>query len=307
MALIVSKDAGAKVIGSADRSAIIAAALKPRKEEAPAAAPAETPAIAEKPAEPAAPAAPAAQDPSYVVEIERHARALESVRHQHELTKRELESLRDQLKDPDAALRAAGFSPDAYIERYLGGEAKPAAAAPAAPTGGPEHELLRRIEQLEAEKEQERAAARARSRRQEIAALIPSDSEDFELMHAMGDVAMDEFYNQFTALEKNRPGGIGPNEIKQLLGNFEGSTRKNVQAQLSRLAKTKWFRSMVTELLKSSGETAPAPTTSAQTAPASPTEAQPANDRASMPLRGREQAMLRERVKHEFARRRGLI
>lgn len=247
-------------------------------------------------------------DPTHQVEIERRERALDAARHEHELTKRELESLKTTLQDPEAALRAAGYTTEKFVERWLNEGKTPDGAPPAAEAKPAESELEKRIKQLEGERDQERAQARARNRRQEIESLMPADSEDYDVLRGLG--AMDQFMTVLDAQERQRPGGLGPNEIKAMLSEFEGASRKNVTNQIQALAKTKFGRNMLAELLQKSSENSSdahqTPARENAVEPPQTSEAESGYYRRSMELRGRSTEQLREAAKRKALAARGL-
>lgn len=247
-------------------------------------------------------------DPQHQVEIERRERALDAVRHEHELTKRELEQLKTSLQDPEAALRAAGYTTEKFVERWLNDGKLQEGAPPAAETKPAESELEKRIKQLEAERDQERASARARTRRQEIESMIPEGSEDFDVLRSLG--AMDQFMTVLDAQERQRPGGLGPNEVKAMLSEFEGASRKNVTNQISQLAKSKFGRNLLAELLQKSSEKSQDaqqnPARENATEPPQSSEAESGYYRRSMELRGRTTEQLREAAKRKALAARGL-
>ena len=266
MALTVTNHASTQPAGNGIESRGAAVARVVAEREAKLREATAAPEAPSAPAGEAANAAPAPKaeapksnepDPRMLVEIERRERALDQAKREADDLRRELESAKSRssdLKDWRKALELGGHKIEDVVQEWLGGESAPKDAPKDAPkpAAGPDAELLRRLEKLE-QKEQEELRGRARmERRQQIAALIPQDSDDFEIMRTLGDNALDTFLSQLEGHEKGRPGGVGPNEIAALLKEFEGNTRKNLESQVSQLAKSKWVKQIMRKLLESS-------------------------------------------------------
>lgn len=275
------------------RGEAISRVMAERAKASEAAAAPEASASNAAPEAPAAPAAAPEAKPNHehLVEIERRERALEAARHEGELAKRELATLREkqaELKDWRKALAAGGHNIEDIVQEWLGGDSKPTEKAPER-AANPAHaglpaELVARLEKLES-REQEEARGRARlEKRARIAGMIPADSDDFEVMRTMGDNGLDMFLSQLEAVESRRPEGIGPAELSLLLKEFEGNTRKNLEKEFSGLAKSKWAKQIMKQLLVSSeslnaSEKQDASVSSGQQDPATPAHADHVGER----------------------------
>jgi hypothetical protein len=298
----LERERAVEEVATQRRAGETAIASRPQEPARPESAPPVSESAAPR-TETASPEPAAAEpDPKWQVEIERRERALDAQKHQFELMKREYEQMR---KSPEDALRALGFTPESYMERWLGsGEGTPGALQKQPEQDSGLSSVEKRLRQIEEERDQLKAAERARSRRAEIEALIP-DSEEYDAIHGLRDAgAVDQLMAMLDQKERGREGGLGPHEVKALIGEFEGNSRKNVQAQIKRLAERKWFRKMVGDLLQ-----APLENTSAPAAAVSPRETFEAASLApggAHVLRSQSAAAIRERIKAEWLSKRGV-
>jgi len=110
------------------------------------------------------------------------------------------------------------------------------------------------------------------ARLNEIKNLTPEGNDDFEVTRTLD--WHEDFLRILETQERDQKRQVGPQEMAKLIKDYENGSRQNIEGQLSRLAKTKWGRTLISRLLSGAGAESPA-SPAAEASPAQPATSQP--------------------------------
>jgi hypothetical protein len=199
-------------------------------------------------------------DPEHLIEIERRERALDQLKHELAMRDSELERFRSAQndgKDWKKLLASNGHSVEQIVQEWLSDDsAKAPPTQPPSVSEDTKSEYGTRLEQLERRLAEEDGKRQREARLAEIRSMTP-EGDDYEVTNAMGwhELVM----SNLDGIAKREKRAIGPQETAKLIRDFESQSRSQLEKDIGRLAKTKYGRNIIKQLLTAESTTASEP------------------------------------------------